>query len=171
MKYNKSVSDKVIEQLSGLSDWMTSEFDAESDRVYYEHANYITKTVEQLQDYGKGNLSNPEIYIDPWLVDMDTYLFKIRNNVFIPEDSKHEILSYYTMRCYNMMRISDQKLKEYSGLLDSEKLDYEDERLPDKCWNEINDLYYESGIGWSQVELKVQYFNILIQDYLYAIEV
>ena len=54
MKYNKSVSDKVVEQLSGLSDWMTSEFDAESDRVYYEHANYITKTVEQLQDYGKG---------------------------------------------------------------------------------------------------------------------
>ena len=43
MKYNKSVSDKVVEQLSGLSDWMTSEFDAESDRVYYEHANYITK--------------------------------------------------------------------------------------------------------------------------------
>jgi len=51
--------------------------------------------------------------------------------------------------------------------LDSEKLDYEDERLPDKCWNEINDLCYESGIGWSQVELKVQYFNTLIQEYLF----
>lgn len=170
MKLNYSVSHKIVEQLSWLSNWMNSEFDLDSDRVYYKHIDYINDEIEQFQEYHKGNTIYPNMYIDRWLVDMDNDLFKIRNNVLIPENLKHDILGYYTMRCVNMMRISDQKLKEYFNLLNKKRLDCEDEHVSDLCWNEINDAYYEEGIGWSTVELKVQYFNTLIQEYLFQLE-
>lgn len=149
---------------------MVGEFDNDSERYYHQHLNFIDFKFEEIREYHRGYGDAPEINIDPWLVDMKNDLFKYKNNVFIPEKFKNVILKFYDRRIRCMVEISDEALNKYINLFKEKKIDCEDDGIGSECWGEINNAYYDNKIGWSDVELKVQDFNALIQDYLFKLE-
>jgi len=170
MKLNRFVSQKIVEQCSWLSNWMVSEFDRDGERNFQLHMDYVHEKVNEFQEYYKGNAISTKVYIDPWLLNMANDLMKIRNNVFIPKNLKKRVFKYYSLRREFMLCTTDQIIKKYIKLLKKKELDCEDEIISALCWNEINDAYYDKKIGWSDVELKVQYFNKRIQKYLFTLE-
>ena len=149
---------------------MIGEFDNDNERYYHQHLNFIDFKFEEIREHYRGYGDSPEIYIDPWLVDMKNDLFKFNNNVFIPEKFKNVILKYYDRRIRYMVEISDEALNKYCELFEAKKIDSEDEGIGHECWGEINNAYYDKKIGWSEIEMKVKEFNALIQDYLFKLE-